>query len=203
MRLQAGAVPLIALLIVMGPRPAAADDFDTCQDDSGDRAIAACSRAISSGRYSGRDLAIVHRHRGMALRGKGEFERAIADHTEAIRIDPRSHLPWNSRCWARATWGRQLEEALKDCTESLQLRPEYHHALNSRGLARLRLGQLDDAIADFSAALKVQSRHAESLYGRGLAKLKKGDEAGSKADMAAAKRIMADVAEEFASWGVK
>jgi hypothetical protein len=37
--------------------PATADDVDTCGKASGDEAIAACTRAINSGRYSGRQLA--------------------------------------------------------------------------------------------------------------------------------------------------
>jgi len=39
--------------------PAAADDFETCARASGDVAIAACTRAIISGRYSGRQLAAI------------------------------------------------------------------------------------------------------------------------------------------------
>src|SRR5471032_486615 len=37
--------------------PAAADDYEACAKASGDEAIAACARAIDSGRYSGRQLA--------------------------------------------------------------------------------------------------------------------------------------------------
>src|SRR5687767_2043593 len=38
---------------------AAADDRETCLKESGDAAIAACTRAINSGRYSGRQLAVL------------------------------------------------------------------------------------------------------------------------------------------------
>jgi hypothetical protein len=36
---------------------AAADDADTCAKQSGDAAIAACSRAIASGEFRGEELA--------------------------------------------------------------------------------------------------------------------------------------------------
>src|SRR5215468_6224374 len=42
---------------------AAADDFETCARASGDQAIAACTRAINSGRYSGRELADLFNNR--------------------------------------------------------------------------------------------------------------------------------------------
>jgi hypothetical protein len=62
MRLPTLLVGAAALLfLVTGPVPiprAFADDVDTCANQAGDAAIAACARAISSGSLHDRDLAV-------------------------------------------------------------------------------------------------------------------------------------------------
>jgi hypothetical protein len=68
--------------------PAAADDVDTCGKASGDEAIAACTRAINSGRYNGRQLAALFNNRCSEWNGKQESDKAIADCNQAIRLNP-------------------------------------------------------------------------------------------------------------------
>src|SRR5258705_13406258 len=80
----------LAMLIVAGP--AAADDAMLCSTETGDAAVAACTRAINSGEgrpsinYNSRGEA--YRSRAEVYRDKGDMDRAIADSTEAIRLDP-------------------------------------------------------------------------------------------------------------------
>jgi tetratricopeptide (TPR) repeat protein len=135
-------------------------------------------------------------------RAKGDVERALADHSEAIRLDPKDGVFWNGRCWSRATAGRELDLALADCNEAVRLLPREAEILDNRGLVHLRLGRLGNAIADYDAALALAPKHASSLFGRGLAKLRQGDAAG-QADIAAAKAAQVDIADEFAKWGIK
>ena len=54
---------------------------------------------------------------------KMDYEHAIADFSESIKLDPRNAEVFNARCWARAIAGRDLQQALADCGESLRLRP--------------------------------------------------------------------------------
>ena len=49
---------------------AAAGDPQTCEQASGDEAIAACTRAIASGAYQGHDLAKLHYDRAFEYRAK-------------------------------------------------------------------------------------------------------------------------------------
>ena len=81
-----------AMLVVAGP--ASADDTTRCAREAGDVAIAACSRAINSG--AGRP-SLNYNNRGNALRSKGDMDRAIADLTEAIRLDPKYAIAYNNR----------------------------------------------------------------------------------------------------------
>ena len=82
----------LAMLVVAGP--AAADDAMLCSRETGDVAIAACTRAINSG--AGRP-SINYNNRGEAYRGKGDMDRAIADFTEAIRLDPKYAIAYINR----------------------------------------------------------------------------------------------------------
>src|ERR1700688_394393 len=66
---------------------AVADDANTCMYRIGDEQIAACTRVIQSGRWSGQALARVYARRGIAYRAKGDLDRATADYHEVIRLD--------------------------------------------------------------------------------------------------------------------
>ena len=68
--------------------PALADDWESCAKSAGDEAIAACTRAIKSGTYNGRTLALAHSNRGVEWKAKGELAKAIADYDEAVKNDP-------------------------------------------------------------------------------------------------------------------
>ena len=78
--------------------PAVADDHaNTCKQASGDVAIAACTRAIATGRYAGHDLAKLHYDRAVEYANKGDYDRAIADFSAAIRLDPKYDPAFNNR----------------------------------------------------------------------------------------------------------
>jgi uncharacterized caspase-like protein len=133
---------------------------------------------------------------------KGDYDKAIKDFTEVIRLDPKHAGALNDRCWVRAITG-DLGAALKDCNEALRVAPNYVDALDSRGLVNLKAGLLPQAIADYDAALERDPKHAPSLYGRGIAKTRNGDADAGKRDIDAAKAIQATIADEFAGYGVR
>jgi tetratricopeptide (TPR) repeat protein len=108
----------------------------------------------------------------------------------------------NSRCWARALGGQELDKALADCNTALKLHPNTADFLDSRGLVYLRQGNYDKAIADYDAALRLAPKTAWSLYGRGLAKSRKGMSAEGQADIAAATALQPKIAERAASFGI-
>src|ERR1700686_3301931 len=68
---------------------AATDDSKICAKESGEIAIDACSRAIKSGRYKGRDLARQFMYRGVEQGLKQDYGLALADFSEAVRIDKK------------------------------------------------------------------------------------------------------------------
>ena len=77
--------------------PARADDWETCAKGAGDEAIAACTRAIKSGNYNGKTLALAYSNRGVEWRAKGDLAKAVADYDEAIKADPQQPAAYNNR----------------------------------------------------------------------------------------------------------
>ena len=78
-----GAV-IVTTVISVGSA-SAQSDRDVCLKESGDKAIAACDRAI---RQNPKD-ADAYSNRGMAWNEKGDNDKAIADFNEAIRLNPK------------------------------------------------------------------------------------------------------------------
>src|ERR1700678_1932196 len=100
MRFSALLVRLTAFLTLatlLSASPATADDADTCVHASGDEQIAACTRAINSGRWAGAGLAWAYTDRGNAYQKKGDNDRAVQDYDQAIRLDPNFAAPYSGR----------------------------------------------------------------------------------------------------------
>jgi hypothetical protein len=85
-------VATISLLVQ--PVIAMADDLATCRDELTDVGIAACTRAIESGKFEGTKLMTLYAKRGYSLTQKEnpDLDRAIADYTQAIRIEPDAFI---------------------------------------------------------------------------------------------------------------
>src|ERR1044071_6182775 len=156
-----------ALLATATAAPVLADDWDICAKSSGDDAIAACTRAIKSGTYNGKTLALAYSNRGVEWRAKGELTRAIADYDEAIKADPQQSAAYNNRGIAYAA-ASDYDKAIADYDEAIKLKPDYASALNNRGLAYFNKGQHQRAIADYDQAIKLEP-DAVRLNNRGNA----------------------------------
>jgi tetratricopeptide (TPR) repeat protein len=149
------------------------------------------------------DLEQARDMRAFALGLSGKYDEGLKDMDASVTAAPSAAEPLNSRCWYRATNGRELDAALKDCNAALKLKPGESAYLDSRGMVQLRLGRFSASISDYDAALKTRPTQAASLYGRGLARLKAGDPKGGAADLAAAKAASPEVEAEFAGYGLK
>ena len=143
------------LIAVTSATPALADDWETCAKGAGDDAISACTRAIKSGTYNGRTLALAYSNRGVEWKAKGELAKAIADYDEAIKHDPQQAAVYNNRGIAYAS-AAEYDKAIADYDKAVELNPTYASALNNRGLAYFNAGQQQRAIADYDAAIKIE-----------------------------------------------
>jgi tetratricopeptide (TPR) repeat protein len=183
----------------------AAEDADICANESGDVAIAACSRAIASGRYKEHSLAVQYVNRGVEWKLKKDYDRAFADYSYAIELDPAYADAYYNRC-ILYNLRDDYDRAVSDCSQSVKLGPtpgamtssgaqplgDYRTSsdyYSERGLAYLKKKDYDRAIADFDVAVRLYSKNARAINNRGLAYQAKGDTARADADFAAAKQI--------------
>src|SRR5690242_1594054 len=98
-----------------------------------DGQIAACTRQIGSDRWDGHKLAIQYYNRGLAWKAKGDLDRAIADYTEATRIDPNYEHAYFNRGLARYRKG-DFDRAIADYDQAIRLDPKDADPYNGRGL---------------------------------------------------------------------
>ena len=149
--------------------PAAADDMAACQRARGEPAIEACTRAIESRAYSGRELAGLYMNRGVELKQKGRLDAAIADYDRSIAIYPNDPFAYNNRANARRDKGN-LDGAIADYTAAIGLDADYAAAYTNRGRIHEMRKDLERARADYVAALATTDKHDNSRAARAFAR---------------------------------
>jgi serine/threonine protein kinase len=99
-----------------------------------------------------------HRRRGDRLAERGEYDRAIAEYDEAVRLDPHEVLALINRgyCLYRK---RLFAEAIADYERALAQDPTNAEAYNNRGMVWKDLGQFAKAIPEFEQALHFDPTH--------------------------------------------
>ncbi len=196
-----------ALMLTLRPVSAEPSIWQLCANQNHaytfDQQIGGCTSVIETHHENQMNLSVAYENRGIAYLNKKDYENALSDLSEAIRLNPNSAKALNERCWTSGLVSHDLAGALADCNEALRLLPNNPNFLNSRGLVQLKLGTFDRAIADYGSAVAQNPKDAGSLYGRGVAKLKSGNTADGNADITAAKAIRPDIAEVYSGYGVK
>jgi tetratricopeptide (TPR) repeat protein len=157
------------------------DDIVTCsKGELGDEAIAVCSRIIS--RRPGDVIHFIYR--GAAYQRKSDYDRAIADFDQAIRLDPNDAFAtaYNSRGNAYNAKG-DYDRAIADFDQAIRLHPNLVASYNNRGLAYNGKGDYDRAISDLDRAVQLDPNFANPYSHRGYAYGKKGDFDRAMADL--------------------
>jgi tetratricopeptide (TPR) repeat protein len=127
--------------------------------------------------------------RGNACLEKGEYDRAIAEFSEAIRLDPTS--PYAHTCLGLA-WSLKKDygRAFLCYDEAIGLDPAYSYAYTRRGYAWIDKKEFDRAIRDFDEAIRLDPKDVyHAYYQRGYAWFRKGNFNRSIQDFEAANRL--------------
>ena len=107
------------------------------------------------------DCADAYCERGQAWCLKGELDKAIADYSRALRLDPNHIKGYNRRASAWSERG-EYDKAIADCNQALRLRPDDAEGYHNRGKVRSDKGEYDKAIADFVEAVRLKPNYAEA-----------------------------------------
>ncbi len=160
---------LIGLVLALVALPAwsqTQQQHDWCYSPTAtdDQTIEGCTALVQSGRYTGTNLSTVLNSRSVGYQGKGQWDLAIQDETQAIQLDPTNAQAFNNRC-ADKYHKRLYDDAIPDCNQTIALKPDYAHAYYNRGLVYEDKGQRDQAITDYRAALKLNPNDKDSQAG--------------------------------------
>ena len=151
----------IGLSMAMLAGPAFADlreDSQICADHRNRQAqIAACTRLIGASEIGARNQAIAYNNRANAYIRLGLRGKAIADYSEAIRLNPK---------YANAylNLGRTYQDLgdtqlyLLHCNKAISAAPRYARAYNCRAWAYFKMGQSARGLSDANKAIKLDPR---------------------------------------------
>ena len=151
-----------ALMVLALALPAAAQrpqltNLDLCNGkdrSSPDPQIRGCTALIKSDKNP-QVLAVAYNNRGNALTAAGEFELAIRDYSESIKLNPAYSKPLNNRGVAYQKKG-EYETAIRDFSRAIELDPNYARAYQNRGETHEKLGHRLLAFRDFYQASKLK-----------------------------------------------
>jgi tetratricopeptide (TPR) repeat protein len=161
------------------------------------RRAAMCATAISSGRWSGQDLATLYRSRGIAHFDLKLYDNAIEDFGHAIRLKPDDAQAYYLRA---ATYHRQGRHnlAILDLDQAIRLKPDTDHYYLNRGAAYVAIGQYDRAIQDYDQAIRLYPNGYRPYLFRCIAFAKNGQYDRAIEDCEQALRLNPDDAETSA-----
>src|SRR5215475_11998515 len=118
----------------------------------------------------------------------GDYDKAIAAFSDAMRLDPKSALAFTNRGVAYERKGDN-DRAIADFNEAIRLDPKNVLAFANRGIAYGKKGDTDRAIADYNEAIRLDPKNALAFANRGIAYGKKGDNDRAIADFNEAIRL--------------
>jgi tetratricopeptide (TPR) repeat protein len=148
--------------------------------NSADERIEACSAVITA--QHGRSAAIAYNFRAVAWHDKYDLDRALADYSQAVRLDPNYANAFNNRGIAWQANG-DLDRAIADHSEAIRLDPKDESgAYRFRSIALRLKGEVDRAIADASEAIRLYPDYNAAYVARALAYEDKHDIGRARAD---------------------
>ena len=144
------------------------ENLNKCRSDDPDIRIAGCTALIQAAQDTTQNLSVIYNNRGSANVSKREYDRAIQDYNEAIRLSPS--IADNYRERGKAYYAkRDYDHAIQDFSEAILLNPNDTSAYYNRGLAYYNKNDPDRAIQDFNEAIHHDSNDARTYNNRGNA----------------------------------
>jgi tetratricopeptide (TPR) repeat protein len=142
-----------------------ARDHQDCTGSDPDRVVAGCARMIQNSNEPAHNRAIAFYNRGGIYKERKDYDRAIADYSEAIKLDPQYVNAFLNRGVAYDAKG-DSDASAADFGRVIELKPDDPRAYYDRGYIRCwKKHDYDGAIADLSKAIALGNKDAPTyLY---------------------------------------
>jgi tetratricopeptide (TPR) repeat protein len=119
---------------------------------------------IETGDLEYRERALVEQ--GIQKTNNSNYDGAIADFTQAIRLNPNDASYYRRRGYAYGS-KRDYDRAIADFTEAIRLNPNSFIYYYDRGEAYYNKGDYDRAIADFTQTIQMDPNSTSAYHWRG------------------------------------
>ena len=129
--------------------------------------------------------AALHCVYGLDFYKRKDYDRAISEYTEAIKLDPNNDFANASVYYYRGLayrYKKEYDEAIRDFNRAILLNPVRANAYYYRGLAYYHKEEYDNAIRDFNEAIFLDPSDPTAYYYRGVIHQEQGEDAEARAD---------------------
>ena len=160
---------LIVLLALLGLSTGlrAEEALHDCDSPESERRIRACTELIENPATPPGRLATAYANRALSYSLRGQYDTAIRDYDQAIRLFPDFAVALNNRAWALFKSGRAVQ-GMPDVQKSLRLDPMSPHSLDTRAHIYQTMGDTARAMKDYESAMVFGGSRMVTLYQCGL-----------------------------------
>jgi tetratricopeptide (TPR) repeat protein len=142
-----------SLTPISNPTPTSTSSSPTTNPSSGIPTTISSPKTPSSKTY------IDFFNEGLNKESNGDIDRAIADYTESIRLNPNYARAYNNLAWAKYLQGNS-QEGLVYVDKSLSLDSTKANSHHTRGAILLELNRSQEAIESFNIAINLNNQFA-------------------------------------------
>src|SRR5215468_9510702 len=177
--------PAISVWAVGKPTANNEDTPKCYKSTNSEMAINYCTQAIESGQLSGKGLAFAFYKRASGYYERGQYDRAIEDYNQAIRLNPNHANAFSNRGVAYGRKG-DYDRAIENYDQAIRLNPKYINAFYNRGNAYRRKRDYDRAVQNYDQVIRLNPKHADAYSNRGLVRFYQGQFAAAVPDFSQA-----------------
>jgi tetratricopeptide (TPR) repeat protein len=139
----------------------AREGAEAAKDQEWDKAVELLRKATDLESKYADELAAVYQQRGYAAATNQQFENAISDYSEAIKISPEDARIYEQRA-AVEMKTNDYHKALADYSEAIKLKPNEARYYLYRGYIYETKGDLKSSMADTERVLKLEPGNADA-----------------------------------------
>jgi tetratricopeptide (TPR) repeat protein len=141
--------------------------WQRCKQYSPALGIEGCTALIEGATRSSLEVAEAYRYRGLAYLRAGEYDRAISDQNQSMRLNTQKLAPVLFRGLALYAKGND-RAALRDFNAVIAVDTRFAEAIYARGLVLRRLGNSEAARKDFALASNINGDVSKNIADFGI-----------------------------------